>query len=164
MRRARARERPPGPGLVVVDLRGEKLLPQRLPDARGPAGSHDASGDGVDLFLETLEAAEVVVDGGGELAARTASGFRRHMRRRPIPGAKESSTVEWQNAHWIPTDRSFPRPSRKPVTPTTAFFGETAPAPRRAGAWTKSRIAAARECPSSGGHFLDRIKTLRGRR
>ena len=26
-----------------------------------------------------------------------------------MPGAKESSTVEWQSAHWMPTDRRLAR-------------------------------------------------------
>ena len=41
--------------------------------------------------------------------------------RRPMPGAKASSTVEWQMAQVMPTDlrASRPRP-KKPFTPTTA--------------------------------------------
>ena len=27
-----------------------------------------------------------------------------------MPGANESSTVEWQSAHWMPIDRSSPSP------------------------------------------------------
>src|SRR2546425_10441623 len=39
-----------------------------------------------------------------------------------MPGAKELSTVEWQSAHWMPTDRSELSPSLKsPLTPTTAL-------------------------------------------
>src|SRR5688572_15215356 len=43
-------------------------------------------------------------------------------RRRPIPGAKELSTVEWQSAQVMPTLRScWPEGSKNPRTPTTAF-------------------------------------------
>ena len=38
-----------------------------------------------------------------------------------MPGANESSTVEWQNAHCTPSDVSFPVASKRPVTPTTAL-------------------------------------------
>ena len=31
-----------------------------------------------------------------------------------MPGAKESSTVEWHSAHWIPIDSSVPRLAEKP--------------------------------------------------
>src|SRR5262249_15760273 len=41
--------------------------------------------------------------------------------RLPIPGANELSTVEWQNAHWIPIDLTLPSGFVKAVTPTTAF-------------------------------------------
>ena len=44
-----------------------------------------------------------------------------------MPGANESSTVEWQSAHWMPTDgRRPPVPSKKPVTPTTALSSSSA--------------------------------------
>src|SRR5262245_38631525 len=48
----------------------------------------------------------------------------------PVPGfgekpaghiLAESSTVEWQSAHWIPTDCNDPDELKKPVSPTTAF-------------------------------------------
>src|SRR5262249_20202543 len=48
------------------------------------------------------------------------SRFGQPSRRRPMPGAKESSTVEWQRAHWMPTDVIWPLWSKRPVTPTTA--------------------------------------------
>ena len=38
-----------------------------------------------------------------------------------MPGANESSTVEWQNAHWMPIDLTLPSGLVKAVTPTTAF-------------------------------------------
>ena len=38
-----------------------------------------------------------------------------------MPGANESSTVEWQRAHWMPTARGVPSAFMKAVTPTTAF-------------------------------------------
>src|SRR5262249_11290190 len=41
--------------------------------------------------------------------------------RLPIPGANELSTVEWQNAHWIPIDLTLPSGFVKAVTPTTAL-------------------------------------------
>ena len=41
--------------------------------------------------------------------------------RLPMPGAKESSTVEWQNAHWMPIDLTLPSGLANAVTPTTAF-------------------------------------------
>ena len=41
--------------------------------------------------------------------------------RRPMPGANESSTVEWQSAHWIPIDLTLPSGFVKAVTPTTAL-------------------------------------------
>ena len=47
------------------------------------------------------------------------SRFAQPSSRRPIPGWNESSTVEWQMAHWIPIDVSAPS-ERNPFTPTTA--------------------------------------------
>ena len=41
--------------------------------------------------------------------------------RLPMPGANELSTVEWQNAHWMPIDLTLPSGLAKAVTPTTAF-------------------------------------------
>jgi hypothetical protein len=41
--------------------------------------------------------------------------------RLPMPGAKELSTVEWQNAHCIPIDLTLPLGLAKAVTPTTAL-------------------------------------------
>ena len=38
-----------------------------------------------------------------------------------MPGANELSTVEWQNAHWMPIDLTLPSGLAKAVTPTTAF-------------------------------------------
>ena len=38
-----------------------------------------------------------------------------------MPGANESSTVEWHSAHWMPTEREAFARSKKPVTPTTAL-------------------------------------------
>ena len=38
-----------------------------------------------------------------------------------MPGANESSTVEWQKAHWMPIDLTLPSGLAKAVTPTTAF-------------------------------------------
>ena len=38
-----------------------------------------------------------------------------------MPGANESSTMEWQDAQVRPTDVSRPPRSKKPLTPTTAF-------------------------------------------
>jgi hypothetical protein len=39
----------------------------------------------------------------------------------PIPGANESSTVEWQRAQVMPIEVSEPPSSKMPLTPTTAF-------------------------------------------
>ena len=39
----------------------------------------------------------------------------------PIPGAKESSTVEWHSAHWMPTEVNVPLVLKTPVRPITAF-------------------------------------------
>src|SRR4030095_2002239 len=41
--------------------------------------------------------------------------------RLPIPGAKESSTVEWQTAQVIPIDCKAPLAPKFPFTPTTEF-------------------------------------------
>ena len=38
-----------------------------------------------------------------------------------MPGANESSTMEWQDAQVRPTDVSRPPRSKNPLTPTTAF-------------------------------------------
>ena len=74
-RRARLRQ----VRLVVVDLRDEKLLAERLPDQRGPAGAHDARRDGVHLFLKLLEAPELILDRGRQLALRPPARLRRHV-------------------------------------------------------------------------------------
>ena len=58
------------------------------------------------------------------IAPTSRSRFAQPSSRRPMPGAKESSTVEWQSAHWMPIERGCPSPSKKPVTPTTAFEPE----------------------------------------
>ena len=55
------------------------------------------------------------------IAPAFRSRFGQPSRRLPIPGENESSTVEWQKAHWIPSVRSPPLSSGNPVTPTTAF-------------------------------------------
>jgi hypothetical protein len=34
----------------------------------------------------------------------------------PMPGEKELLTVEWQSAHWIPTDFKCPSESKIPLT------------------------------------------------
>ena len=36
-----------------------------------------------------------------------------------MPGAKESSTVEWHSAHSMPTERRLPSEAKNPFTPTT---------------------------------------------
>ena len=38
-----------------------------------------------------------------------------------MPGANESSTVEWQTAHVMPIEFRRPLRSKNPLTPTTAF-------------------------------------------
>ena len=38
-----------------------------------------------------------------------------------MPGANESSTVEWQSAHWMPTVFRLPLLLNMPLTPTTAL-------------------------------------------
>src|SRR6185503_19953051 len=48
------------------------------------------------------------------------SRFAQPSSRRPIPGANESSTVEWHKAQVTPMERSAPPPSNRPFTPTTA--------------------------------------------
>src|SRR5688572_1616069 len=42
-------------------------------------------------------------------------------RRLPMPGAKESSTLEWHSAHWVPSDVILPPLSNLPVNPSTAL-------------------------------------------
>src|SRR3954468_2529530 len=60
--------------------------------------------------------------GASETMAPTLrSRFAQPSSRLPMPGAKESSTDEWQNAHWIPIPESLPELSNFPVTPTTEF-------------------------------------------
>src|SRR4029077_12991657 len=60
--------------------------------------------------------------GASETMAPTfKSRLAQPSRRLPIPGAKESSTVVWQKAHWMPIDVMRPALSNLPVTPTTAF-------------------------------------------
>ena len=65
--------------LVIVDLRDEKLLAERLPDERGPAGAHDARRDGVHLLLKLLEAPELLLDCSRQLALRPSARLRRHV-------------------------------------------------------------------------------------
>src|SRR5262245_58428820 len=60
--------------------------------------------------------------GASEMIAPTfRSRLAQPSRRRPMPGANESSTVEWQNAHWMPIDLTLPFGFVKAVTPTTAL-------------------------------------------
>jgi hypothetical protein len=63
-----------------------------------------------------------VLFGASEMIVPTLrSRFGQPSRRRPIPGANESSTVEWQTAQVIPTELSVPSLLKKPLRPTTAF-------------------------------------------
>ena len=55
------------------------------------------------------------------IAPTFKSWFAHPSRRWPMPGANELSTVEWQNAHWIPIDCRVPCELKKPVTPRTEF-------------------------------------------
>ena len=48
-----------------------------------------------------------------------------------MPGANESSTVEWQSAHVMPIDAACRPRSKKPVTPTTALSFEQREGRRR---------------------------------
>jgi hypothetical protein len=60
--------------------------------------------------------------GAGETMAPTLrSRLAQPSSRLPMPRAKTLSTVEWQNAHWIPIDLTLPLGLAKAVTPTTAF-------------------------------------------
>src|SRR6266849_1297432 len=53
------------------------------------------------------------------IAPTLRSRFGQPSRRFPIPGAKESSTVEWQTAHESPIERRLPSALKFPFTPTT---------------------------------------------
>src|SRR2546422_4393960 len=55
------------------------------------------------------------------IAPTFKSRFAHPSSRLPIPGANELSTVEWQNAHVMPTLVSWPVPFTLPLTPTTAL-------------------------------------------
>ncbi len=61
---------------MVVDLFDEQPLAERLPRQRAPAGTLHGAGDFAELRLEGVEAAEVLVDGGRELAFGLAAAGR----------------------------------------------------------------------------------------
>ena len=55
------------------------------------------------------------------IAPTLRSRLAQPSRRLPMPGANESSTVEWHSAHWMPIDFTLPSASAIAVTPTTAL-------------------------------------------
>src|SRR6188472_2185863 len=94
-------------GLAVRLHRLSVLVELRVVEAGAPAAQHRPDGR--------------FVDADATIAPTSRSRFGQPSRRRPIPFANESSTVEWQRAQVVPMDVSWPPLLKKPLMPTTAF-------------------------------------------
>src|SRR5262249_20999031 len=81
-------------GLVVVNLRDQQPLSNRLPYQRSPAGSHNGRGNLRKLFTEARKVSEVFLNSLKEIAVRIASTLGRHVfpedRMEDVPGEVES--------------------------------------------------------------------------
>src|SRR5579871_3105841 len=64
---------------MVVDLHGEQVAGERIAQQRAPAGPHAGRGSPGELLFETIEAAKVPIDGGGELTCGVSTTLRRKI-------------------------------------------------------------------------------------
>src|SRR3954454_5955435 len=109
-----------GINVAAVLPSGRKPFPSRKSSASNLPGPHAPS---TRLTVGTLVCSRLATGcrfGDSDTIAPTfRSRLAQPSSRFPMPGAKESSTVEWHSAHSIPTDFSEPAESKNPLTPTT---------------------------------------------
>src|SRR3954453_20603546 len=111
-----------GISVAAVLPSGRKPLPSRNSSASNLPGPHAPSTRfTVETFVCRRFATGCRLGDRDTIAPTLRSRFAQPSSRFPMPGAKESSTVEWHRAHSMPTDFRFPAESKMPFTPTTEF-------------------------------------------